>query len=342
MSLISGFNKPEANTILRLRSFDLLNILKLTLLSLIASFTLFVSSSFAQSAGVEVKSENFILIGDVSEREGERLLKDLEIFRLSLFKMFKVDLKPETTPVKIYAFKSTKLFQDLVKNETVAGVYKKNAKGPIFVLDAKGGFKPGEKGRRVAMHEYVHHVIETYTNLDFPRWYNEGYANFLANFEIKKNKFIIGAPDYNYAQYLKYADWMPMETLIASVDKYPFQSGSLLGSQRAIQNAFYAQSWLTVTYLQTHPDYARKSSTYLQRVDQGEDSVQAFTSTFEQSPEEFGKVLKSFVKKDRFLQYPFPLSKSEKKPALTARKLTENEFQTTMIQAKLHFNHSFK
>ena len=190
--------------------------------------------------------------------------------------MFKVELEPETTPVKIYALKSTAQFQRLVKNKTVAGVYKKNIHGPIFVLDAKGGFKSGDAARRVALHEYVHHVIATYTNQKFPRWYNEGYANFLANFEIKKGKFIIGAPDRNYGLYLKRSSWMSMDTLIASVNRYPYQSGSLRGSQRDIQDAFYAQSWLAVTYLQTNPNYARKSGEYLQRVHQGRRQYSGF------------------------------------------------------------------
>lgn len=338
MSLVFGLKPPNGGSISSLKLFARLRMIKTTLVYLMISFLFVPLSSFAQSAGVEIKSENFVLVGDVSEREGKRLIKDLEIFRLSLFKMLNADLKPEATPVKIYAINHTTVFQDLVKNETVAGVYKKNSIGPIFILDAKKGFKPGEGARRVALHEYVHHVIATYTNQKFPRWYNEGYANFLANFQIKKGRFIIGAPDRNYEQYLKYADWMPMDVLITSVDNYPFLSGSTRGSQRAIQNAFYAQSWLAVTYLQTHPNYSRKAGEYLQRVHTGENSVQAFTSTFNQSPEEFGEVIEKFVKKGIYKHYPFPLSDSERKPKMTSRKLNDGELKSAILDAKIHFN----
>lgn len=306
-------------------------------LLLIGIALLYAAPSYAQTAGVEVKSENFILMGDISQREGERLIKDLEIFRLSLFKMLKLESEPEAVPVKIYAFKSGNTFQGFVSNKTVAGVYKKGIKGPMFVLNAQGGFKEGDSARRVAMHEYVHHVIATYTNQKFPRWYNEGYANFLANFKIKKGKFIIGAPDRNYGLYLKNGGWMPMDVLIASVDRYPFQSGSTKSSQRNLQDAFYAQSWLAVTYLQTHPEYARNSGDYLRRINRRENSLQAFNASFGQTPEEFGVVLKKFLKKNNFLHYPFPLSKDEKNPKMTVRKLDKTEFDSKAEQARINF-----
>jgi len=315
-----------------------LTLLKNLLFGLIVLFLVFTTAAFAQSTRIEVKSENFILQGDVYEREAKTLIKDLEIFRSSLFKMLGQEPKPERIPVKVYAIKNSTTFQDIVKNKTIGGVYKNTSQGPIFVLDAKGGVKPGDAARKIALHEYVHHIINEYTNQKFPRWYNEGYANFLANFKIKKNKFIIGAPDPNYAYYLKRGGWMTMDAMIASVNNYPFISGSQLSSQRDLQHAFYAQSWLAVTFLQTNPEYARKSKEYLQRVNQGEDSVKAFTTAFGMTPEEFKPILKKFLAKDYFLQYPFPLSKAEKNPSLTTRKLTQSEYQSTILNAKIHFN----
>jgi len=310
------------------------------LVILIAIFSASFSNS-AQASGVEVRSENFILQGDISERNAKRIIKDLEIFRLSLFKMLQQELQPEKRPVKIYAFRSTKAFQSIVKNKTVAGMYRDLGDDAVFVLDGKGDFKSGDQSRKVALHEYVHHIIANYTNQRFPRWYNEGYANFLSNFVIKRNKFIIGAPDQNYANYLNYGGWMPMDALIGSVKNYPFTSGSELSSQRHIQSAFYAQSWLAVTFLQTNPEYARKSSEYLARVDRGENSLEAFQTTFGMTPDEFGKILRRFLKKDYFLQYPFPLTKEEKSPYMTSRKLDDAALRTSIIEAQLAFNKPF-
>jgi len=310
-----------------------------TISMLLVSFILFFAApSQAQSTGIEVKSENFIFIGDVSKKDGERLVKDLEIFRLSLFKLFGVELQTEAVPVRIYAFKKNARFQSFVKNKTVAGVYKKGSQGPMFVLDATGGVTQGDAARRVAMHEYVHHVIATYTDQKFPRWYNEGYANFLANFKIKDNKIIIGAPDKNYARYLRSAKWMPMDTLIASVNRYPFTSGSNRSNQRATQQAFYSQSWLAVTYMQTHPEYARKSTAYLNKINRGEDSIQAFNATFEQSPEDFGWVLKKFLKKNKYLHYPLPLKDSERNPPMITKQLDESQFKAGVDQARIIYN----
>jgi len=268
---------------------------------------IYAPSSHAQTAGVEIKSENFVLMGDVSQREGKRLVKDLEIFRLSLFKMLKLKPEPEAVPVQIFAFKNKNQFQSFVRNKTVGGVYKKGTKGPMFVLDAQGGFKEGDPARKIALHEYV------------------------------KSKFIIGAPDRNYFLYLTNADWMSMDVLIGSVNRYPFQSGSTKSSQRNMQSAFYAQSWLAVTYLQTHPEYARKSADYLNRVNKKENSIEAFNTVFGQSPEEFGATLKKFVKKDYFLHYPFPLNDNEKNPKMSAKKLNQADFESKVTQARVNF-----
>jgi len=301
---------------------------------------LFLMSSlpYAQAQGVELRSENFILKGDISEREAKRLVKDLEIFRLSLFKMLNQTPRPEKQEVEIFAFRDVNSFQEVVKNKTVAGVYSRKGSRAVFVLNAQGGFKEDSPGRRIAMHEYVHHIISAYTNQTFPRWYNEGYANFLANFKIKKNKFIIGAPDRNYAWYLKNRNWMPMEALINSVKNYPFKSGSTSSNQKATQQAFYAQSWLAVTMMQTNPDYAEKSKNYLFKLDQGEDSLEAFQSSFNMSPDEFGDAMKAFVKKDYFLQYPFPLTKAETKPPMALRKMSEVELNIAKASAVQFFN----
>lgn len=294
--------------------------------------------SSAQAVGVELRSENFVLKGDISEREAKRIVKDLEIFRLSLFKMLKQVPRPEKRPVEIYAFRNVTRFQKVVNNRSVGGVYTRKGDRAVFVLNAQGGFKQGDPARKTAMHEYVHHIISAYTNQVFPRWYNEGYANFLANFKIKSNKFIIGAPDRNYAFYARNGDWIPMDMLIGSVRHYPFKSGSKSSSQKAIQTAFYAQSWLAVTMMQTNPDYARQSNDYLQRLNKGEESLAAFKAAFNMTPDAFGLEMKKFLKKDNFLNYPFPLTKKETKPWMEINKLDEIGVNKALIDAKDFFD----
>lgn len=304
-------------------------------------FLIAAMPAHATNKGIEVKSDNFILIGDLYTSEAEDLITDLEIFRTAMFKILKLEPKKENPPVRIYAIKDTNKFQEIVQDPNVAGKYRNSSQGAIFVLDAKGGFDEDGRARRVAMHEFVHHVISAYTNQSFPRWYNEGYANFLANFKIKSKKFIIGSPDRNYAYLLKEGYWMPMDVMIGSVSNYPFQAGSSSSQQKSMQQAFYAQTWLAVTFLQTNPEYARKSGEYLRRVHYGDDSLQAFEETMGMTPDEFGDVLKTFLKKNNFLRYPLPLSKEEKKPNISVRKTTLSEYESAILNAKIHFNQSF-
>jgi len=143
---------------------------------LFSSIWLAGSVSAQTSGGISITSENFVLKGDISEREGKRLVTELEIFRRSLFKMVGEDYQTEENRVKVFAFRNTNVYQSVVNNKTAAGVYRPTPNGAVFVLNAQGGFKEGEPARRVAFHEFVHHIIATYTGQKFPRWYNEGYA----------------------------------------------------------------------------------------------------------------------------------------------------------------------
>ena len=321
------FHIRQQNTVLsQIQRFILAIFFSISVFSL-------ASSASAQAAGISITSENFVLKGDISEREGKRLVKELEIFRRSLFKMVGQEYQTEENPVKVFAFRNVNHFQSVVNNKTAAGVYRPTSNGAVFVLNAQGGFKEGSEARRVAFHEFVHHIIATYTGQKFPRWYNEGYANFLANFKIKKNKFIIGAPDSNYAWYVKNQSWMSMDVLIASVNRYPFISGSSLSSQKNMQHAFYSQSWLAVTYLQTHPEYARKSGEYLARVNKGEDSLEAFKASMGMTPDEFGEIIRNFSKKGVYKHYPFPIDRDALNPYMDIQKLQDVEFNLALSEA---------
>ena len=49
------------------------------------AFILIPEVSFAKQ--IEIKSENFIITGDLRQKDGEALLRDLELFRKNVFKI---------------------------------------------------------------------------------------------------------------------------------------------------------------------------------------------------------------------------------------------------------------
>ena len=63
---------------------------------------------------------------------------------------------------------------------------------------------------------------------------------------------------------------------------------------------FYAQSWLAVHYLQSTPGMGKKFGQYMKLLKTGVKSVDAFETAFEMTPDEFGKVLRSYYKANRY------------------------------------------
>lgn len=307
------------------RSFTAVGLFCLTLLS--AGF------ASADDKGVEIRTDNFIISGDITESKAKRIAEELEIFRTSIFKMLKVTSTPEVVPVQIFATSRDSRFYKITNNKSIAGAYTTTISGPVFVFNAKGGFKKGSQARHTALHEYVHHVISTYTNQHYPRWYNEGFADFLASYEDKKKTFKIGNPHGHHASFLEWEKWLPMETVIGAVREYPFKAGD-----RRNQSMFYAQSWLAVHYLQTHPDYSRKTRDYLKRLNNGEDSIQSFEAAYGASMEEFTKTLKSYYRSNDYPTYKFPLTARDRSFDVKSRVLNEAQLKLAVADIRRFFH----
>jgi len=117
---------------------------------------LFPMSAFAN---LEIKSENIIFYGDVKPADGERLVRNLEIYRATILAFSKVDNRPDKTPLTIYAFKNATKLNKFAASKGYAGLYTQGTNGPIFLTISKGGFKDDKWSSQVALHEYSHHVV---------------------------------------------------------------------------------------------------------------------------------------------------------------------------------------
>jgi len=135
-------------------------------------FAFFCAGFFQADIGfakaIEIRSENFIISGDMRQKDGENLLRDLEVFRKNIFKMLGVNGAPEIVPVKVYVAKNEKAMKYVTGTAGFGGVYTTTHNGPSFVLNGKHGFKKGGGARHIALHEYTHHIVGAYTMILMP------------------------------------------------------------------------------------------------------------------------------------------------------------------------------
>ena len=285
---------------------------------------------------IEVRSDNFIISGDVRPKDAEGLLKDLELFRKNVFKILSVNGAPEIVPVRVYVAKNEKALKSVVGVGGFGGMYTMTHNGPAFVLNGKAGFRRGGQAHHIALHEYTHHIVAAYTELDYPRWYNEGFANYLATFTYKDGTFRVGDPHQPYAYSLRQKNWMPMTVVLGTMDKYPFNIGDTSKIGQQTQAQFYAQTWLATHYLRNEEKYKGKLTDYVKRLNKGEQNLTAFEAAMGVSPEEFETELKAYYKKNKYNVTRYTTSDQDI-AAPTLRELTEQEAEMAKLSAMRSF-----
>jgi tetratricopeptide (TPR) repeat protein len=127
----------------------------------------------------------------------------------------------------------------------------------------------------VVKHEYVHFLLHNRGGQAYPRWFDEGFAEFLSTATVRKGRFKFGEVDKSRADALIYGLWVPFDELI--------DDRRILHYTNRQRGMFYAQSWALVHYLMMGPDaasFGTMHTRYLQLIEQGRAPVEAFEAAF--------------------------------------------------------------
>jgi tetratricopeptide (TPR) repeat protein len=299
---------------------------------------LFLFTPLSASADwVEAKSDNFVFTGDVSEKRAEKILSELEEYRAIIFTLFQVEPANETVPVRVYATKSGRDIEDMTGAKNAAGVYASRLENPLFILNVKGGFTDKSPAKTIALHEYTHHLLSQYTDQMYPRWVNEGMAEYLSTFRASdKGRVKIGLPKDGRGWTLANYEWMDWDILTSAIRRYPYPNSSDRNVE-AVQGLFYAQSWLAVHYIQSTPDMAQKLSQYVRGVPQTSDPKAYFTKVFGMTPAAFGEELRRYFKRNSYPGRQVTLPDSVSEMTITTRKISDGESKFHKAEAIRQF-----
>lgn len=209
----------------------------------------FHTNAAAKDDWIQVKSKNFFLIGNASEKEIRKVGTRLEQFRETFRNLFRGLALTSNIPTNVVVFKSKSSFRDFKP---------KRADGKIDEFIA-GYFQAGEDVNYIALsmegedadtfelifHEYVHFIIETtFGKSEIPPWFNEGLAEYYSTFGITDDiKVKLGLPQSQHLWLLKQSKLMPLDQLFGISNRQLLQTGD---HSRSI---VYAQSWALLHYL---------------------------------------------------------------------------------------------
>ena len=271
----------------------------LVALVLFVSVIAFAQPAMAKDQWIQVRTKNFFLIGNASEKDIRKVATRLEQFRTTFRELFRNASLTSPIPTNVVVFRSASSFKNFKP---------KRADGKIDNFVA-GYFQPGEDVNYTALstegedaetfgtifHEYVHSIVETnFGKSEIPAWFNEGLAEYYQTFEIiEDQKVKLGMPQGGHLELLRQTELMPLDQLFNVSNYQLLQSGS---HSRSI---FYAQSWALMHYLLQAGDKDGLGK-FLIALSSGVKPQKAFTHAFKVDYAQMETALSKYVRQSKY------------------------------------------
>lgn len=226
--------------------------------SLLVVFSAFAAPpATVKDVWTSVRTRNFTFIGNVGERDLQRLALQLEQFQAAFARLFTGARMLLPAPTRVVIFRNDAAlhpFKPLHEGRpmVVTGFIRSASDLNYIALSADA---PGGDPYAVVHHEFVHALIRNNTRR-VPLWFGEGLAEYYSTFELTGDgsRVLLGKPIPSHVYTLRERPLLPLETLL-SVD---FNSPHY--NERDQKGVFYAQSWALVHYFMQSGEKSRRES----------------------------------------------------------------------------------
>ncbi|HYO90088.1 MAG TPA: DUF1570 domain-containing protein, partial [Pyrinomonadaceae bacterium] len=308
---------------------------------LVILLTLLISAAPAVSAKetwTSVRSKNFHLIGNASEKEIREVATKLEQFRDVASRLLSKANFNSPVPTKVVVFKngsSYKPYKPLYQGKpaNVSGYFQPGRDVNYITLTIE---QADDNPYDIIFHEYVHLLVAN--NLtSTPLWFNEGLAEYYSTFEVTDGdkKAWVGKPKGYHVRLLREQKLLPLQTF------FGVDHDSPLYNERNKQSIFYAQSWALIHYLLLGNEGKRapQLNRFIDLVSGGAALEAAFQQAFQMDFATLEKELKKYVQRDT---YPVTIATFSKKLEFDAEMqsstMTEAEALASLGDLLLHIN----
>lgn len=238
---------------------------------LLAQLPLASASSAAGGKWLRAESRHFVIYSSGSSQELQLFGANLERFNALLRLKFNVPEDENPNKLVVYFLAGQESVGQLVKN--AAGFYSPDSEGTFAVANRdRKSEKTDLSGMEVLFHEYAHHFMFRNFSYPYPAWYVEGFAEYYATVEFKKDEtWAMGKPPYYRAYGLIAGAHM-------SVDKILFGAPNPRDAELA--DIYYGRAWLLVHMLTTKPEYKGKLTAYFAAIRAGKTEQEAAVQVF--------------------------------------------------------------
>ena len=275
-----------------------------------ALFALLTISSTvaAKDEWVQVRSKNFFLVGNASEKDIRKVATRLEEFRETFKLLFKgVNLvSPIGTNVVVFKSESSyKPFKpkraDGKTDNFIAGYFQSGDDVNYITLSVEG---EDQETYRTIFHEYVHFIVNTnFGKSEVPQWFNEGLAEYYSTFEIENDQTVkLGMLIDNHLAMMQQSKLLPLDQLFGTSNSQLSNTGD---HSRTI---FYAESWALIHYL-IQGKRSAELGKFLDEVLRGVPREKAFNDAFQQDYASMYAALKKYIGQSKYTASQFTFSK---------------------------------
>jgi FimV-like protein len=289
----------------------------------------------AKDKWTSVRSKNFLMIGNASEKEirqvGVRLEQFREVFS-RLFTSLKID---SPVPTTVIVFKNDQSYRPFKPNANTAGYFQAGPDVNYITLQLTSDLNSQQDPFAIILHEYTHLLVRN-TSGNVPTWFNEGLAEYYSNFTITSDqKVVVGRPIASHVYLLRENKMLPLRTLFQVDPKSPYYN------ERDKQSIFYAESWALMHYLILGNGGQRMAqlSKFVDLISAGRPMEKAFQEAFAMTFESMEKELRAYIQRDR---YPILSGSFQSKvgydSAMQAAPITEAEAQAYLGDLLLKSN----
>lgn len=277
---------------------------RVLLFILLNVFLSLFSPSIASTAEIErladddwihLQSPNFDIVTDLSEEKARHLIEDLEAYRFFTLQILKLNVVENIKPLRILAIGNNANFRKLGLPDNWAGLFSISLMGYAAIANVNGYTTNSNEstfGRQVLFHEYNHFLVR-FTNETkiFPKWYDEGYAEYWGTFKFTSDKVSFGS-----AGSIKFrAGDLFSKSGNLKIDTEKLLKTTAYPEGREALGNFYAQSFFLVHYLNSVPEMKVKLQQYLHYLNIGYTDDQAFNKSFKLTYVELNKLVERYV-----------------------------------------------
>lgn len=287
-----------------------------------------------------VRTENFEMLSQASEKKTRKIVAELEQFRASFLATFR--LRPAHEPrVTVILFDSDRRFTPYKPTyqgqpKEVSGYFIGGDDETVIALNLDVELDEDSSPAETIFHEYVHLLLHT-RGMKLPTWLNEGLAELFSTFQVDGSTVEYGRPKQLYIDLLNMTALMPLGQLMAVTE----QSKDYNEEERA--GMFYAQAWALTHFLVCGEDRTNsaKLARFLTTVETTPGGPEAaFREAFGGSFDKLEQQLRNYLQGGRYYQRRVPAPLKDLAAKIAIRPATEAERDLALINLRWRVHRS--